>query len=257
MSRVTSIVAVSASALILSSCAMDLLRRGYADRPLEMRSERKVRASASGRRHAVRRPSIAVANDDAYSVDQDTALTVSAPGVLANDAPNGGVITAYGPTTGLEQGTIGAEAATAMGGSVRVEADGSFVYVPADGFSGADTFAYVLQNAGGGDAATVTITVAPVVQQTTFTVTSPGFFYVFTGLEGQNPKLTLKRGTVYTFNINTDSIHPFEILGAPPGSLSNNNISQGTIVFQVPLDAQNYAYECSIHHFGNDIETIP
>ena len=89
-----------------------------------------------------------------------------------------------------------------------------------------------------------------------FTVTSPGFFYVFSGLSGQNPQLTLVRGGTYTFKISTSSIHPFEILDAPPGSVTNNNISSGTITFKVPAAAANYAYQCSIHGFGNMIITV-
>jgi hypothetical protein len=69
--------------------------------------------------------------------------------------------------------------------------------------------------------------------------------------------LTLTRGRTYTFEVNTDSIHPFEITGAPAGSVTNNNISDGTLIFKVPTAATNYAYDCSIHRFGNTIVTVP
>ena len=85
-----------------------------------------------------------------------------------------------------------------------------------------------------------------------FTVTSPGFFYAINGNQ-PNPTITLVRGQTYTFAVNTDSIHPFEILS--PGVL-NNNISHGTITYTVPTVASNYNYICSIHFFGAQIITV-
>ena len=90
-----------------------------------------------------------------------------------------------------------------------------------------------------------------------FTVTSPGFFFQFTGLSGANPVLTLQRGRTYRFQINTAAIHPFEILDAPPGSVTNNNINNGILTFAVPAGAGTYRYHCSFHGFGNDINTTP
>jgi len=85
-----------------------------------------------------------------------------------------------------------------------------------------------------------------------FTVTSPGFFYTINGNQ-PNPTLTLVRGQTYTFAINTDAIHPFEILS--PGVL-NNNISQGIITYTVPTVASNYNSVCPIHFFGAQIITV-
>jgi|ERR1044071_786651 hypothetical protein len=85
-----------------------------------------------------------------------------------------------------------------------------------------------------------------------FTVASPGFFYAINGNQ-PNPTLTLVRGRTYTFAINTDLSHPFEILS--PGVL-NNNISQGIITYTVPTVASNYNYICSVHFFGAQIITV-
>ena len=85
-----------------------------------------------------------------------------------------------------------------------------------------------------------------------FNVTSPGFFYAINGNQ-PNPTLTLVRGRTYTFAVNTDPSHPFEILS--PGVV-NNNISQGTITYTVPNIASNYTYICSIHFFGGQIVTV-
>ncbi len=193
---------------------------------------------------------------DAYTANQNTTLTVPAPGVLENDTLHQAAITTFG-ASGTEQATLGATTPTAAGGSVRVDADGSFVYNPAGGFSGSDNFTYVLANATGTSSATVTITVQA-SNAIDFTVTSPGFFFQFSGLAtGVNPVLTLTRGRTYRFRINTTAIHPFEILDAPPGSVTNNNISNGTLTFTVPPGEGNYRYHCTFHGFGNDINSTP
>ncbi|HQN44894.1 MAG TPA: tandem-95 repeat protein, partial [Anaerolineaceae bacterium] len=90
-----------------------------------------------------------VAADDAYEMDEDTVLTINAPGVLNNDTDaDGDTLTAVlvaGPTNG----------------TLTLNADGSFTYTPAPNFFGTDTFTYVA-NDGTSDSnvATVTITVA-------------------------------------------------------------------------------------------------
>ena len=196
-----------------------------------------------------------VASPDSFNTTPGTPLSVPAPGVLANDTLNGATIASYGTSTGTEQTSIGVSTATAQGGTVSLNADGSFSYNPVASFTGNDTFKYVIKNAGGSSTATVTIAVqAPAGPD--FVVTSPGFFYSISGLTGQNPVLTLTRGRTYTFQINAASNHPFEILNAP-GSVTNNNISTGTLTFRVPMTAKDYAYRCSIHSFGNIVRTVP
>lgn len=90
-----------------------------------------------------------VANNDAYSVTEDTSLVVSAlTGVLANDADaDGNPLTAVLVTQPSH-------------GSVVLQSNGSFVYTPNPNFSGVDTFGYVANDGfTNGTAATVTITV--------------------------------------------------------------------------------------------------
>ena len=92
-----------------------------------------------------------VANNDNYSMSQDTTLTVlSAAGVLANDSD-------------VDDASFGAVYVAGNGpahGSLGLNADGTFSYTPDPGFTGTDTFDYVADD---GDAesnlATVTITV--------------------------------------------------------------------------------------------------
>jgi uncharacterized repeat protein (TIGR01451 family) len=86
---------------------------------------------------------------DAYNATKDIALSVPAPGVLAND-------------TGTPQPAAQPIAAgpTTQGGSVTLNADGSFSYTPPAGFQGADTFTYTATNGlSPNDTASVTINV--------------------------------------------------------------------------------------------------
>jgi hypothetical protein len=89
-----------------------------------------------------------VAADDAYSSVEDTPLTVPAPGVLGNDQdPDGEPLAASVVTS-------------TVSGSLTLAADGSFVYTPAPGFYGADSFVYqACDGAGLCARATVRITV--------------------------------------------------------------------------------------------------
>ena len=103
-----------------------------------------------------------------------------------------------------------------------------------------------------GAALLVSLLVSPTIFAADFTVTSPGFFYAINGNQ-PNPSITLVRGRTYTFAVNSRSDHPFLINS--PGVL-NNNISQGTITYTVPIVASNYNYFCSIHGFGAQILTV-
>lgn len=196
-----------------------------------------------------------VAVNDTFSATQNTVLNNAAPGVLANDTLEGSALVTYG-LSGTEQSTLGSDTPTTQGGAIRINADGSFRYAAATGFTGSDSFQYVITNAGGSSKATVTVTVQA-SNAVDFTVTSPGFFFQFTGVTGSNPVLTLTRGRTYRFRVTTSSVHPFEILDAPPGSVTNNNISNGTLTFTVPNTPGSYRYNCSLHAFGNVIDTVP
>ena len=81
----------------------------------------------------------------------------STGGVLKNDTLNGATIASFGASTGNEQTTLGTATLTAQGGSVTLNADGSFTFTPKANFSGNDTFKYTLTNAGGSSTATATI----------------------------------------------------------------------------------------------------
>ncbi|MBI1249378.1 tandem-95 repeat protein [bacterium] len=75
-----------------------------------------------------------IAIDDSYSTAEDTPLTISPPGLLANDkdADNDPLV----PTV-----TIAPEHGTAT-----LQADGSFEYIPFENYNGADHFWYVVND---------------------------------------------------------------------------------------------------------------
>jgi VCBS repeat-containing protein len=92
-----------------------------------------------------------VSGDDVYTTDEDTPLSVVAPGLLGNDSdPNGDPLTASvvnGPTKG----------------SLILNGDGSFTYSPNPNLHGSDSFTYQANDGNGGnDQATVSVTVNPV-----------------------------------------------------------------------------------------------
>ncbi|MBM4297457.1 MAG: tandem-95 repeat protein, partial [Deltaproteobacteria bacterium] len=91
-----------------------------------------------------------VAQNDAYEITEGPILSVVAPGVLANDIdPEGDPMAAILVTQPLF-------------GSLTLNADGSFEYIPLVNFSGTDSFTYKTTD-GGADSnvALVTITVSP------------------------------------------------------------------------------------------------
>jgi hypothetical protein len=94
-----------------------------------------------------------VANDDAYSTDQNMVLNIAAPGVLSNDTD------ADNDPLTVDPNDVGARS-TAQNGSVTLNSDGSFSYTPPDGYIGADSFSYSATDGTDTSApATVTITV--------------------------------------------------------------------------------------------------
>ncbi len=89
--------------------------------------------------------------DDAYSMNEGSTLNVTAPGVLGNDIDvDGDPLTAV-----LESGV--------SNGTLTLNADGSFIYEPAQNFNGVDSFTYKAYDGSSySNAATVTITVNPI-----------------------------------------------------------------------------------------------
>jgi len=91
---------------------------------------------------------------DSYSTPVDTALNVTAPGVLANDTDVDSATLTASLVTGPTQGVL------------TLNADGSFTYTPNTGATGSDTFTYVASDGLAPSANTlVTITIATPANQ--------------------------------------------------------------------------------------------
>ena len=127
-----------------------------------------------------------VAQNDAYSLNEDTTLNLPAPGVLSNDTDvDGDALTAErisGPSHGI----------------LTLNADGSFSYTPNANYNGTDTFTYRARDAAANSgSATVTLTIhpdndAPVAQNdsyslnedATLNITAPGVLSNDTDVDG-------------------------------------------------------------------------
>ncbi len=92
------------------------------------------------------------AADDSFTVAQESALIVDAPGLLANDGDDDGDPINVSDNTKPANGTL-----------IGPLTDGSFTYTPFAGFVGTDSFTYaVFDGSEDSDVATVTIQVTPV-----------------------------------------------------------------------------------------------
>jgi hypothetical protein len=113
----------------------------------------------------VNEPAGPVANNDAYAVVADGTLTQGAVGgLLAND-------------TGTAIVVLGIS--TPPAGTLHVDPLGSFVYTPVSGFSGPDSFTYVITDEySRTSSATVTFTVDPVALDVTGSGSGPAAIHV-------------------------------------------------------------------------------
>jgi len=112
----------------------------------------------------------ATAGADSHTVTGNVSINVPAAGVLSNDSGTSIAITSYGATVGNEQTTIGSPTPTAQGGTVSLNANGSYLFVPKPNFNGTDTFKYVLAN----HVSSVTATVSLIVSDRIMVVTVAG-----------------------------------------------------------------------------------
>lgn len=106
-----------------------------------------------------------VANPDTFQAIGNVTIPVAAPGVLANDTdaetPSG---------LSVVPGTV----ASTSGGTVTLAADGSFTYLSAAGFTGTDSFDYVVTDGTLADTSTVTMTVPNRVWYADNSAAAPG-----------------------------------------------------------------------------------
>ncbi len=139
------------------------------------------------------------AASDAYDTMANEVLIVPAPGVLSNDEdPDGDTL-----TVSLSE--------TPTNGSVTLDADGSFVYLPDPDFAGEDLFTYLASDGSdNSEAVTVTVTVnlpnsAPVADDDSFQleedqvleVSAPGVLENDSSAEGQPLTAALVSGVIH------------------------------------------------------------
>jgi Bacterial Ig domain len=149
-------------------------------------------------------PPAPTAANDSYNTPFNTALNVSAPGVLGNDNSNGG---------GAMTAVLGS---TTPSGVLSLNANGGFTYTPNPGFTGTDTFTYQASNASGpGNLATVSIAVGPAP-------TGP--------VPPSNFRILAMTGNTITFAWNLPTA------GATPTALQlEGGLTPGSLLGQLPL----------------------
>ncbi|HUL98641.1 MAG TPA: Ig-like domain-containing protein [Mycobacterium sp.] len=115
------------------------------------------------------------AKDDAYSLDEDTPLSIGGPGVLGNDADSDGDALTASLVSGPQHGTL------------TIDPTGAFVYTPVANFSGEDAFTYKASDPSGeSSAASVHLTVNPVNDAPVFTSTPSTVFVLDSAQTGAN-----------------------------------------------------------------------
>src|SRR5205823_3734965 len=136
------------------------------------------------------------AANDSYSTNEDTPLTVAAPGVLGNDSD----IDTSTLTVALVSGPAH--------GALTLNADGSFTYAPAANVNGTDTFTYKVNDGSlDSNVATATITInavndTPIAiadnyltqEDTPLTVAAPGVLGNDTDVDSTTLTATLVSG---------------------------------------------------------------
>src|SRR5439155_4731435 len=146
--------------------------------------------------------------DGSYSATEDTALNVSAPGVLSGSSDADGDSLTAALVSGPSHGTV------------TVNADGSFSYAPAANYHGTDSFTFKASDGNGGESniATATISVAsvndaPVVagssysatEDTVLSVSAPGVLGGSSDADGDALSAALVSGPSHgTVTVNAD-----------------------------------------------------
>ncbi|MDO8186374.1 Ig-like domain-containing protein [Conexibacter sp. JD483] len=217
-----------------------------------------------------------VAADDAYRTDQDTPLTVAAPGLLANDRD------AEGDTLTIDQvdgsgGNVGSAFRSARGATVRVNADGSLSYDPAGAFDAlrageeaSDTISYRVSDGNGGtDTATISVTVSgvndrPVAagdaystdEDTLLTVAAPGVLRNDTDADGDTLAVSQVDGSAGNVGRAFTSARGATVRVNADGSLSYDPNGRFETLRAGQRVDDSVTYEVSDGNGGSDTATI-
>ena len=149
-----------------------------------------------------------VANNDAYTLSENTPLTIPASGILTND-------------TDVENNPLSASLVTTVShGNLNLNADGSFIYTPSSNYFGNDSFTYRANDLSATSAvATVSLTVRD-------TQTPLSFVWGAMTAGGFNLNLSEPWGYVCVVEASTNMIDWIPIF--------TNAIFSGNVVFTDP-----------------------
>ena len=172
-----------------------------------------------------------VAAPDSYTTNEDTALTIAAPGVLANDSDADGDALTVVLVSGPGHGTL------------TLNANGSFYYVPASNDFGTDTFTY---QANDGKASSTVATVTIIVNSVNDTpVAQPG--------TATTPEDTPVSGMLQATDADGDPL-TYALLTAPPSREGEVVVNlNGTYTFTPNLNffgTTSFTYTASDGHGG-------
>ncbi|MEZ5558244.1 MAG: PilC/PilY family type IV pilus protein [Pseudomonadales bacterium] len=165
--------------------------------------------------------------DDTYSVDEDGALSVPAPGVLANDTDVDGPSQTASLLSDVSNGTL------------TLNGDGSFNYTPDPDFNGSDSFTYQISDGSLTDTAIATITVNAVNDTPTFTpggnvlVLEDSGAYGAAWASGMSAGPADESGQTLTFNVGNDNNALFSVQPSLDGA--------GNLSFTPAADANGIA----------------
>ncbi len=165
------------------------------------------------------------ATPDSYTINEDTTLTVSSPGVLANDSdPDGNSITAVGWTSPTN-------------GTLSPSSNGSFTYKPNTNFNGIDGFTYRAKDASSTSApVNVTITINP-------TNDAP---------RATNDSFSIGSDTTLVVNSPGVLANDFDVDGSPITAVLVTNVTRGALA----LNADgSFTYAPFSGYRGNDFFT--
>ena len=198
-----------------------------------------------------------VATGESYTTNEDVALVVAAPGVLANDTDVDGPAQTAVLVTG------------AANGVVVLNLDGSFTYTPNVDFNGTDSFTYQVDDTAGANnlsnIVTVTITVtavndAPVNGVPGAQATNEDTALVFTGanaLTVSDPSDGNQGELTVTITVTNGTFSLFSVAGltAVGGNGTDTVIATGTVAaLNAALNGSSYTP--SLNYFGGALLTL-
>ncbi|HET9728039.1 MAG TPA: Ig-like domain-containing protein [Acidimicrobiia bacterium] len=180
------------------------------------------------------------ASDDFYNVAYNTKLTVAKPGVLANDDGPTGTHVDIADTT--DTGTDCHINTFNGNADVCIHSDGSFTYTPdpSGTFAGQDSFDYEAEDADNNESwATVTITVAPVITNDTYSMgtsaasltvdTAHGVLANDLGVDAAATSLTIDSSSAHGGTV-TDNLNGGGFTYTPPAGFSGTDTFGYTVM---------------------------